>query len=350
MRSARTGWGVALAIFTLVLWNAPVNGAEQLVVAGWGGLYEPNLRKAFIPEFESKFNVKVVWVNGTSFEHYGKIKAQRSNPQIDIALLDEPVLAPARKEGLIAPLDPKIVTHLADMKKIALIENNEGVGFSYFFSGIVYNEKIFKEKGFPAPTSWNDLFRPEYKGRVVLRHITSGYGLYPMIMLAKMNGGSEANIEPGFKKMRELAPSVIEFATSNSAMGQLMLREDAWIGVSGPPEVKELMRRGAPLRLVVPKEGTIPIVETISVVKGAPHAKLAQEFVNATLSPRGQAQWTIATSLAPLNTKVPIDDQLREALPYDPAETFKVETIDFDLVAKNRPAWTERWNKEIASR
>ena len=70
-------------------------------------------------------------------------------------------------------------------------------------TGFMYNTKVFKEKGWAAPTSWNDLKDPKFKKLLVIPPINNTYGLYTLMMYARMNGGGEKNIEPGFKVMKE---------------------------------------------------------------------------------------------------------------------------------------------------
>lgn len=342
--------GLACSVLLLAAATSPGALAQKLVIAGWGGPFEPNLRKELIREFEQKNNVTVEWISASSFQNYGRIKSQAANPQVDILLCDDLVQDQARRDGLLASLDPKIVTNLGDMKPEARLPGDVGVGFGYTPIGLVYNEKALKAANIPAPTSWNDLFRPELKGRIVMRQITSSYGLYPMLILGKMNGGGENNIEPAMQKMKQLAPNVIEFVTSGGKESQLLLQDEAWVGGTGPAEALALMQRGAPMKYVIPKEGTINTVMTASVVKGAPNAKLAQEFVNALISPRGQVQSVIATSFAPLSTKAVMTPEARAALPFNLDEPMKSFTIDFVVVSRDRPGWTERFNKEISGK
>src|SRR5262249_28663586 len=134
---------------------------QTLVIAGWGGPYESQLRKSFIPAFEAKYKAKVEWLAASSYQNYGRIKAERANPQIDIAMLDDIVLYQAYKDDLIAPLDASVVTNLADIQPEARISGDLGVTFGYNVAGLYYNTKVFHQRGFAPITSWRDLFRPE---------------------------------------------------------------------------------------------------------------------------------------------------------------------------------------------
>lgn len=345
---------VSLAIVAcsalVALSPSPAQAQGRLVIAGWGGPFEANFRKDLFREFEQKHNVKIDYVSASSFLNYGRIKSQAANPQVDVILLDDLVQDQARRDGLLAPVDPKIVTNLPDLKKPGRLPDDVGVGFGFTPIGLVYNEKALKAANIPPPTSWLDLYRPELKGRIVMRQITSSYGLYPMLILGRISGGDETNIAPAMQKMRELSPSVIEFVTSGGKESQLLLQEEAWVGGTGPAEAIALIQRGAPMKYVIPKEGTINTIMTASVIKGAPNARLAQEFLNAIISPRGQEQSVIATSFAPLNSKVKMSPEALAALPYNPDEAMKSYDLDFVAVSRDRAAWTEQFNKEVSGK
>jgi putative spermidine/putrescine transport system substrate-binding protein len=334
------------------LWALAIGSprAETLVIAGWGGPYEAELRKRFFPRFERKYSAKIEWLSASSFQNYGRIKAQRDNPQVDLLMADDTVVIQAGRDGLLAPVDQSIVKHLGDVEPAGRMKDDLGVGIGFNVVSLYYNAKVFKEKGFPPLTSWMDLFRPELKERIVIRNVTSSYGLYPLLMLAKINGGDEKNIDVGFRKMKELAPSVLAFPTSHGEQAQLTLREDVWVGVTGMGEMQAFLDRNAPLQFVIPKEGTLALIEAAAVVKGARQARLAQQFLDEILSPEGQHDMAIALSWRPTSTKTMVNDEIRQRLPLDVTKPLNLAPIDFEMIMANREAWTERFAKEVIGR
>lgn len=322
---------------------------RNLVVAGWGSNYEASLRGRLIPAFERENNCRVSWVAGSSFDNLGRVRAQRANPQIDVCLIDDWSQLVGRQEGLFAPLNPGVVTELTNLLELARMPDDLGTGFSMSTVGIIYNEKIFSERNMAAPKSWADLARPEFKDRIVLRPLSSGYTLTVLIALARINGGAERNVDPGFRALAGLRGNILEFPASAGAMTTLLLRGDAWLGVVGNSEASELIRRGAPVKYIIPEEGTHPTMETINVIRGGPSPELAQLFVNEVLKPEGQADWTRGTASQPVNRKVNLAD-LKEHIPYDTSRPIKPLNIDMAFVASQRPAWVDRFNREIATR
>src|SRR5262249_59040001 len=83
--------------------------------------------------------------------------------------------------------------------------------------GIAYNPK----KITTPPTSWEDLWKPEYKGRVGITGMASSLGTAFMVEIAKMNGGSDTNIEPAFDAIKRLLPNVGAIAASPGALAAL---------------------------------------------------------------------------------------------------------------------------------
>src|SRR5713226_7941080 len=77
-------------------------------------------------------------------------------------------------------------------------EDDKAVGIGLVATGFMYNTKYFAEKGFAAPASWNDLQDPKYRKLLVIPPLNNTYGLHTLVMMARLNGGGEANIDPGF--------------------------------------------------------------------------------------------------------------------------------------------------------
>ena len=66
-------------------------------------------------------------------------------------------------------------------------------------------------------TSWNDLLKPEYKGRVGLASMGSTLVSAWMAEIARLNGGSAENLEPAFAYVKKLMPNVGAVAANPGA-------------------------------------------------------------------------------------------------------------------------------------
>src|SRR5260370_3683329 len=185
---------------------------KSLTVAGYGGSYEQTLRTESIPAFEKKHGVKVEYVAGNSTDPLAKVQAQKANQVIDVAIVDDGPMYQAIQLGFCGKIDRLPV---ADLYDSARYKDDKAVGIGLLATGLMYNTKVSKEKGWAAPTSWNDLNDAKTKKAVIIPPINNTYGLYALMMFARMNGGGEKNIEPGFKVMTtDLNSNLLVYAPS----------------------------------------------------------------------------------------------------------------------------------------
>src|SRR5690606_36613850 len=169
-----------------------------LYVAGYGGSYQTRMQKDIIPDFEAKHNVKVVYIPGRSVETVAKLQAQKGNQEINVAISDDGPMYQAVQYGLCDPIASTPIYDDVYKAAAPAAFGGKAVGIGLVATGIVYNTEIFKKKGWEPPVSWNDLTDPKFEHRVASSPIAGTYGLHALLMFARMNGGDENNIEPGF--------------------------------------------------------------------------------------------------------------------------------------------------------
>lgn len=203
---------------------------KELVFAYWGGTWETALKDA-LADFEREYGVKIAWVAGSSVENLAKIQAQRARPQIDVTIMDDIPALQGKKLGVWAKLDDAVITNRARLFDLAKFPDNEGVGLGTIVFGVVYNKKLFAERGWSPPNSWLDLFRPEFKGHTIMTAMTTTAGIQTLLMFSRLSGGDERNIEPGWRKMKEFAETVVAFPRNSPIFSQHFERGEAWIGV-----------------------------------------------------------------------------------------------------------------------
>jgi putative spermidine/putrescine transport system substrate-binding protein len=239
------------------------------------------------------------------------------------------------------------MTNLKQVAGFAKLPGNVGVGWGVLGIGIVYSPDAFQKAGIKPPTSWNDLANPALKGHVVVDTIASVYGTALLDMLAYANGGSETKIEPGFVAMQKVKPNVMTFDTT-ADMSPYLEQGGAWAAVWTDAETNAFVgRSNFNAKFVYPKEGSPVDMTTISVVKGAANADLANELANYLIG--AQAQYLVATKLglAPSNTGLKLPKALQTKMPYGPKAMAKLRQMNWKVINAQLPAWTDRWNREI---
>jgi len=323
---------------------------KEIVFYGFGGTHEKNMRARIIPAFEQKYGVKVVYVTGTANSSFAKVRAQKDRPEGDVLWTNDVLHVVGKRLGLFEKLDPQRLTNLNDVLDIA--KDSEGIGAMQGFQaeGLQYNTKVFRDKGWPVPTSWYDLWKPEFKGRVGLYGASGAYMQYFIPFLARLEGGNERNVEAAFKKLKDLAPSAPTFVNAPAELDNLIKQGEVWITFNGSSRVYELAGTGFPVDFVYPKEGTILFGNWFEVLKGAPHPELAQEFVNYLVSAEAQAAFAKYVFFGPINRLTKLDPETAKRVPHTREQLAKLVKLDYVAMNEQLPAWTDRFNKEIERR
>jgi putative spermidine/putrescine transport system substrate-binding protein len=190
-----------------------------LYVANVGGSNEQMYRQTIIPAFEKAHNVKIVYVAGNSSDTLAKLQAQKGHEQINVAVMDDGPMYQAMQMGLCSKIaDAPVMNDLYPLAHLG----PTAVGVGMVATGIGYNEEAFKKMGLPAPDSWTVLTDKRLKGKLGMPPITNTYGLHALVMLARLNGGGEKNIDPGFAAMtNQVAPDVLSWAPTPGEMDGL---------------------------------------------------------------------------------------------------------------------------------
>jgi putative spermidine/putrescine transport system substrate-binding protein len=316
-----------------------------LYVANVGGSNEQMYRQTIIPAFEKAHNVKIVYVAGNSSDTLAKLQAQKGHEQINVAVMDDGPMYQAMQMGLCSKVaDAPIMNDLYPLARLG----PGAVGVGMVATGIGYNEEAFKKMGLPAPDSWNVLTDTRLKGKLGVPPITNTYGLHALVMLARMNGGGEKNIDPGFTAMtKQVAPNVLSWAPTPGEMDGLMQNGDVIIAPYGSGRAVALQNTGFPLKFLYPKEGGIALqVAACPVVENA-QPELSQQFIQYLLSPQVQAVRAQAMGLGPVNKTVKLAPDVAARVPYGPDQVAKLIAVDWTTINQHRAEWTERWNRSV---
>lgn len=322
-----------------------VASAEQqtLYVAGYGGLFEKTIRDEVIPAFEKENGVKVQYVAGNSTDTLARLQAQKGNQQIDVAIVDDGPMYQALQLGFCGKLDGL----QADLYDAARIKDDRAVAIGIVATGLMYNTKVFAEKGWAPPTSWNDLKDPKYQKQVVIPPINNTYGLEALIMLAKMNGGSEANVDAGFRIFRnDINPNVLAYEPSPGKMTELFQSGQAVIAVWGTGRVQSFANTGFPVDFVYPKEGAATLLTTACPVAKPNASPLASSFIKLLLDPKIQLLMLKDYGDSPVLKSVVVPPELGRMAPIG-ERAAKLYAPDWTVINDKREEWTRRWNREV---
>jgi putative spermidine/putrescine transport system substrate-binding protein len=335
-----------VAALCLALSSLPALAQGTVVFSGVGGVAGKAYTDHILPVFEKATGIRVQYVPGTILEGLTKVEAQRNNPSVDIVVITDETYAQYRKKDLFEPLTPALVPRINEIYPAVRYPGDVAVPALIATAGIAYDKEVFASKGFPPPTSVKDLWRPEYKGKVVIWTPSTTTGVLMLLMVNAVEGGTINNVDPGFKKIREMKDDV--FFNNADEMSMLMQQKRVWIGWWNNPRAEQVKASGVPIEFVIPKEGAPLFTNGMALVKGAPNRANALKLMNWLLSDEGQQLIAKHYRGGPVFPSVKLTPDVAAQVPYGKVVENGAFLVDMDTVVRNRAAWLERWGKEIA--
>ena len=251
---------------------------KTLYIGMNGGTMERAYTQYVFPAFEKLYGVKVVVVPGTSSDILAKVQANKDRPQMHVMFLDDGVMMRAIGMGLCEKQKPN--PSLAQIYPAARIKDDMASGVTLGMTGLAYNSKMFKEKGWAAPTSWMDLADPKYKGKVVFQSMpSSSFGLHGFLMFNRIQGGNDKNVEPGFKAWpNTIGPNVLEYIPSSAKLSEMVQTNEAALFPLTPTAVASLKEKGIPVEYAQPKEGSVVLMVAQCVIAKNSEPEMSQKL------------------------------------------------------------------------
>jgi putative spermidine/putrescine transport system substrate-binding protein len=317
--------------------------ARLLVFATFTGSWEEAHKAVLVPAFRAATKADMVLDPMLSMDQIAKVKATLSNPPIDVMLHDPGPALIAIDQGLVEPYPVAESKYYGDL----IPEAQSPMGPAAFFQvvGLTYNPDKIKS----PPTSWADLWKPEYKSRVGITNLNSTLGTGFLVEIARMHGGSETNVDAGFQAIKDLKPNIAAVAANPGQLATLYQQGQVDIGPGNFNAIQILKARGVPVEFVSPKEGAIAFKTTIHIVKNSPNKELAFKLIETAISPEVQAKLMDSPYLiVPTNSKVKMGGEVASVLAKDVDDMKKKFVFqDWAAINQQRASWIERFNREI---
>ncbi|MDB5370551.1 MAG: Tat pathway signal sequence domain protein [Roseomonas sp.] len=321
--------------------------SRTLTVSTWGGVTEEGLKAYVQPEFERLTGARLAYDIGGQGARYNKLLAQRANPPADVFFSADEAVVAGHKAGVLTTASRKNVPNIADIEDWALTvkagttaETIPGAPYTLIAYVLGYNPEKVK-----APvTSWADLWRPEFQGKLAFTSPVHSVMPAFVIMAAEMAGGSIDDIDPGFRKLAELKPSKLTVFWTDWA--PLAKSGDVTMATEFDYYFETMKDQKYPIEYVIPKEKGIGVPEYVSVVKGTRNQELAEAFLNLMLDPKVQASFAASTYSGTTSRRAELPDSVRSRCACG-ARVDQLRFFDPEMFATRRALWTERMNLEV---
>ncbi|MFB7875357.1 2-aminoethylphosphonate ABC transporter substrate-binding protein [Nocardia sp. NPDC056064] len=274
--------GVTAVAFTAACGGTGTESADGRTVTvysadGVGGWY-----KNRFAEFTAQTGIAVNLVEAGSGEVVNRVDKEQSNPQADVVVTLPPFIQKAEQAGLLQPsgIDTAAVPAAdkdPDGHYVTLANN-----YLCFIANPAVDSRAL---------TWDDLLKPEYKGK--LQYSTPGQagdGTAVLVLLQQLRGKQGALDYLAALQANNVGPS--------SSTGKLQAKVDKGELLIANGDVQmnltTVQEKGSKFDVFFPaadgKRSTVPVPYVMGLAKGAPHQADATELMRFLLAPEAQSK------------------------------------------------------------
>ena len=316
---------------------------QTVRVSAWGGTYEETLRNIVKPAFEERTGATLEIVLGSA--PIAQLKAEGDDPSVDVLHVNYYEMMNAKMLGVTKELDYDSMSNAADLYDAAK-EEPYGVITNWGTRGYAYRNDLID-----APTSWKDLWNPEYEGKVVVSDVTfgGGYELAEMTARAFFDSSltDKSCWDDVFAKLEELAPSVYMVSSQHSDTDTALINGDAVIAIHTNGRAAMLMQDGHENISYADLEEGLPGMPTyVAVAANTKVPELANELVNELIGVDAEYAYATNNYYAPSNKKCEIPEELQPYMPYGEEAIENLIFFDQEMITEeDRAEFVDRWNR-----
>ncbi|MFJ3468667.1 putative 2-aminoethylphosphonate ABC transporter substrate-binding protein [Pseudomonas sp. NPDC090203] len=280
-------------------------------------------------------DIRIKWVRDSTGIVTAKLMAEKDRPQADVVWgLAASSLAILDKQGMLDAYAPKNLDQIrANYRDSA--NPPSWVGMDVWAASICFNTVEAQKQGLPKPTKWEDLADPVYKGKIIMPNPASSGTGYLDVSAWLQTFGEDG----GWAYMDKLHQNIGQYTHSGSKPCKQAAAGEFPIGISFEYPAVQLKRKGAPLDIVLPKEGLGWEIEATGIIKGTAHLDAARKLADFSASRE-------AMNLYKANFAVLAQPGLAEPFQELPAD-YEQRLIknDFNWASENRDRILAEWRK-----
>ena len=334
-RALMSGAASAAFAFATAIGFAPDAAAQKTKLTVYTAI-ENEQMPVFKQAFEAANpDVELAWVRDSTGVLTARFLAEKANPQADVIWgLAVTSLMLFEQQGLLQGYTPKAGAALKPSFRSSA-NPMTWTGMDAWIAVLCVNQVERQKAGAPLPASWNDLLDPKFKGQFVMPHpASSGTGYLAVAGWLKIYG--EAG---GWAYMDKLHENVGLYLHSGSAPCVQAARGERMIGLGFDMRGASEKTKGAPIDLVVPKEGSGWDMEATAIVKGTKHLAAAQKLADFAASREANEIYGKYYAI------VGSPDVKSAPANYPPAAEASMLPLDLAWMAANRERILAEWSK-----
>lgn len=325
--------------------HAWAQGLATLRATHFGGPFQI-LRDIIGEPFEAAKLGKVTYDVETSPTAITKMQAQRGDPPFDVVMMSRSFALRALNGGLLTKIGASDFAEVPNLKEGAIAPSGSGVALMFDAMDIMIDTKQVKQ----PLTSWLDLWRPEFKGKLMLPAAFNGAATFVFIgCIARAIGGdvkSEAAVNEAFARLKALKPNVRGFYSDGNQPMEVIERGDIAVAPQFAIRIANLARKVPHISKVTPKEGVCAVPYDLCITAGNKQTALAKTYINFSLSETVQGKVMQNLLATPSRKNVSASAEVQRLVTTDARSMW---FMDEEFSAGKQREWLDRYTREVQS-
>jgi len=294
--------------------------------------------------FEEKTGIDVDMTRKSSGETFAQIKAEEVNPKGDVwwGGTGDPHLQAAEEdltEPYVSPMRDQLHSWAISQATSA---GDKTIGIYSGALGFGYNTKLLADAGLTAPACWEDLTKPEFKGKVQMANPNSSGTAYTTLATMVQLFGEEK----GFDYMKRLHGNINQYTKSGSAPIKAAGQGETTVGIVFMHDSVAQTVAGFPVVTVAPCEGTGYEIGSMSIIKGARNMDEAKVFYDWALSAEAQTLALQVNAFQVMSNMAATSSDLAPKM-----DQIKLIDYDFKLYGSSdeRKRLLSKWDNDVST-
>ena len=269
--------------------------SDSLYFANWPLYIEED--RGTLKEFQEKYGTKVKYVEeiNDNNEFFGKVRqqyAQGNSGGRDIHVVTDWMAGRMIRLGYVEKFDkselPNATKNLIPRLRHPPFDKNRDFSMPWQsgFAGIVYRKDKVKRE----PKSVDDLFDPDYKGKVtMLTEMRDTVGVVAASMGFDPETASLDEFMQAVDKIGEAADSGQIRGFTGNEYTKDITKGDSWLIIGWSGDAVQLEADNPNIKFVAPETGVHLWTDNMQIPVGAPHAYTAEKMIDFVYQPEVQA-------------------------------------------------------------
>lgn len=260
---------------------APLVKAQTLNIYNWSDY----LPEPVIKQFTYNTGIEINYISYESNEEmYENVKAGKG--EYDLVIPSTYYVSKMQKEGLLQPIIKRALTNLDNLDPRLLNqrhdpENRYSIPYLWGTTALFADSAQLKNA---PPKSWADLWRPEYKGRLLLTDdMREVFHIALRVLGYSGNSTDPKEIEAAYNKLLSLRPNIAEYNSEEPR--DAITGERTALGMIWNGEAFLAREDRFTVSYIYPTEGAILWMDSLVIPKNAKNIEAAHLFLDYLMKP-----------------------------------------------------------------